>query len=115
MTLQWLPVLAVVGVLAGCAGGTSGQGGSGQPSGAGQAPAHPSATQRALDRLATRCTEPKDRLSAFADFAVDDLAKHNIHETRLSVLRHLTQSIPAGQRVNCQSVAATYLVLREGH
>ena len=70
--------------------------------------------QAALDALAPHCTQPVSDVAAIVHTTLDDLRKNGIRdETELSVLQHLAASVPAGQRMDCQGVAAAYLVLRE--
>lgn len=69
-----------------------------------------------LGQLDGKCTQDETQIAALADAGYQDLETHGItDETRLSVLLHLYLSIPAGSpRMDCQSVLAAYLTLREG-
>lgn len=71
--------------------------------------------QHALDALAPKCTQDEYHIAALAHGTLEDLQKNGVtDETELSVLQHLNGSVPAGApRMDCQSVAAAYAVLRE--
>ena len=53
--------------------------------------------------------------ASLGDAGYSDLVKNGVtDETRLSVLRHLDQSIPAGLgKTDCAGMLSAYLVLRE--
>jgi hypothetical protein len=70
----------------------------------------------ALDQLQQVCTQDRVRLAGFGDSGFSDLVKNGVlDETRLTVLQHLFASIPpSGSKIDCQSVLAVYLILREG-
>jgi hypothetical protein len=73
-----------------------------------------SAYVSALDALGSLCTQDRVAVAGMADFGYNDLEKNGVKdETRLTVLHHLAESIPAGQKTDCQGVMAAYLVLRE--
>lgn len=72
--------------------------------------------QHALDALAPKCTQDEEHLAALANGTFEDLRKNNVtDESELSVLQHLSASVPKGAKTDCQSVAAAYAVLREQH
>lgn len=72
--------------------------------------------QAALGVLDAECTQDETHIAALANAGYQDLVKNGItDETRLSVLRHLADSIPpGGAPVDCAGVLSAYLVLREG-
>lgn len=70
--------------------------------------------QKALDAWAARCTERPEQLAGYAYATVEDLRKNGVtDETEYSALVHLKDSIPAGTKMRCDDVAASYLALRE--
>ena len=69
--------------------------------------------QAALDKLIPKCTQDEERIAALGWAGHEDLVKNGITESGLSVLGHLDESVPAGQRMDCQGVLAAWLVLRE--
>ena len=71
--------------------------------------------QHALNALGSLCRQSESDVAGLVNATLDDLRKNGVRdETELSVLQHLTQAVPAGQRTDCQSVAAAYAVTREG-
>ena len=76
----------------------------------------PSSYQTVLDVLKPKCKQTPKQLAAFAYAMVQDLQKNGVNdETDYSALVHLNQSIPAGTgKMDCQDIAAAYLVEREG-
>lgn len=75
-----------------------------------------SAYQRALDALAPKCTQDRQRIAGIGNATLQDLQKNGVtDESELSVLQHLNDSLPAGSpRTDCVSIAAAYATLREG-
>ena len=71
--------------------------------------------QAALDALGPKCTQDEAHIASLGDAGYSDLVKNGVtDETRLSVLRHLDQSIPAGLgKTDCAGMLSAYLVLRE--
>jgi len=71
--------------------------------------------QAALDALAPKCTQDETHIAGLGDAGYNDLVKNGINdETRLTVLQHLDQSIPASLgKTDCTSMLSAYLVLRE--
>ena len=70
--------------------------------------------QKALDAWAARCTEKPEQLAGYAYATVEDLRKNGVtDETEYSALVHLKDAVPAGVKMKCEDVAASYLVLRE--
>lgn len=70
--------------------------------------------QQVLDTWADRCKENPEQLAGYAYATVDDLKKNGIKdETEYSALVHLKDATPAGVKMKCEDVAASYLVLRE--
>jgi hypothetical protein len=69
----------------------------------------------ALDRLQPTCTQDRVRIAGLGDAGLTDLQKNGIRdETRLTVLQHLRDSMPASaEKMDCAGVLAAYLVLRE--
>jgi hypothetical protein len=69
----------------------------------------------ALNALQPACTQDRAGIAGLGDAGLTDLEKNGIRdETRLTVLQHLRDSIPAsGGRTDCAGVLAAYLVLRE--
>jgi hypothetical protein len=77
---------------------------------------HPVADyQAALDALAPKCTQGETYIAGLGDAGYKDLVKNGVtDETRLSVLQHLDQSIPASLgKTDCTSMLSGYLMLRE--
>jgi hypothetical protein len=71
--------------------------------------------QAALDALAPKCTQDEVHIAGLGDAGYQDLVKNGINdETRLTVLQHLDQSIPASiGKTDCAGMLSGYLVLRE--
>lgn len=70
--------------------------------------------QAALDAWAARCNEGPEQLAGYAYATVEDLRKNGVtDETEYSALVHLKDAVPAGMKMKCEDVAASYLVLRE--
>jgi hypothetical protein len=71
--------------------------------------------QAALDALAPKCTQDAVHIAGLGDAGYQDLVKNGItDETRLTVLQHLDQSIPASiGKTDCAGMLSGYLVLRE--
>lgn len=71
--------------------------------------------QAVLDALAPKCTQDEYHIAALGYSGYNDLAKNGVHdETRLTVLQHLDQSIPASLgKTDCVGMMAAYLTLRE--
>jgi len=68
----------------------------------------------ALDALVPKCTQNRVGIAGIADAGFTDLQSHGITtDDRLTVLQHLSDSVPAVGPVDCQGVMAAYLVLRE--
>jgi 3-oxoacyl-ACP reductase-like protein len=88
-------------------------GSSGAP--AASAPTYSTAEQAALDALHPGCTQDDATLDRFANNALGLLEKAGIHdETKLTVLQHLRQSIPASSpSMDCQQMLGAYVTLRE--
>lgn len=72
--------------------------------------------QTALDALAPKCTQDQATIAGLGDAGYNDLVKNGVtDETRLSVLQHLNDSIPASLgKTDCTGMLSAYLVLREG-
>lgn len=70
----------------------------------------------ALDRWQAKCTEDRVTVAGYADFAYRDEQKNGGDDSsRLSVMQHLTRSVPASVApIDCSGVTAAYLVLVEG-
>ncbi len=68
----------------------------------------------ALDQLQPKCTQDRGGIAGLADAGQSDLSSHGITETRLDVLHQIASSVPATTQVDCQSVLAAFLLLREG-
>lgn len=73
------------------------------------------AYQAALDALGPKCTQDEAHIAGLGDAGYQDLVKNGVtDETRLTVLQHLSDSLPAGMgKTDCASVLSAYLVLRE--
>jgi hypothetical protein len=71
--------------------------------------------QAALDALAPKCTQDVAHIAGLGDAGYQDLVKNGItDETRLTVLQHLSDSIPASLgKTDCTGMLSAYLVLRE--
>ena len=71
--------------------------------------------QAALDALGPKCTQDQAFIAGLGDTGYRDLVKNGVtDETRLSVLQHLSDSIPASLgRTDCTGILSGYLVLRE--
>jgi hypothetical protein len=71
--------------------------------------------QAALDALGPKCTQDEAHVAALGNAGYEDLIKNGVNdETRLSVLKHLSDSIPASLgRTDCVGILSGYLVLRE--
>jgi hypothetical protein len=70
--------------------------------------------QSALDSIAPHCTQSEDEVAALTASSHDDLIKNGVSESYLSVLKHVGYSIQdLNNPVDCQSMFAAYLVLRE--
>jgi hypothetical protein len=71
--------------------------------------------QAALDALGPKCTQDAAHIAGLGDAGYKDLVKNGVtDETRLTVLRHLSDSIPASLgRTDCAGILSGYLVLRE--
>lgn len=69
----------------------------------------------ALDNWAADCTETRTDAAGIVDATYSDEMKHRGPDTsRLEVMQHLTNSVPASAApTNCASIAAAYLVLVE--
>jgi hypothetical protein len=74
-----------------------------------------SSYQAAVDALAPKCTQDEVHIAGLGDAGYKDLIKNGItDETRLSVLQHLSDSIPASLgKTDCTAMLSAYLVLRE--
>ena len=68
-----------------------------------------------LDRIPVDFRPRIDEILGLSAAGYSDLEQNSIHdETRLTVLQHLRDSIPSGSfKLDCRSVLAAYLVLRE--
>jgi hypothetical protein len=73
------------------------------------------AYSQALDAWQAKCTEDRSTVAGYVDFAYRDETKHGVLESsRLSLMRHLSDSVPANiAPTNCRSATAAYLVLVE--
>lgn len=71
--------------------------------------------QAALDALGPKCTQDEAHVAGLGNAGYEDLAKNGVNdETRLSVLKHLSDSIPSSLgRTDCVGILSGYLVLRE--
>lgn len=71
--------------------------------------------QAALDALGPKCTQDESHIAGLGDAGYADLVKNGVTgETRLTVLQHLDESIPAGLgKTDCAGMLSAYLVLRE--
>lgn len=71
--------------------------------------------QAALDALGPKCTQDEAGIAGLGDAGYQDLEKNGVtDETRLTVLQHMSDSIPASMgRTDCASILSAYLVLRE--
>jgi hypothetical protein len=131
-------VLALVLLPAGCVAyfAVKGQNGNAPAAVASAAPAPPSSAQAspaqvladldgdtrpvadyqaALDALGPKCSQDAAHIAGLGDAGYKDLVKNGVtDETRLTVLQHLADSIPASLgRTDCVSILSGYLVLRE--
>lgn len=72
--------------------------------------------QAALNALAPKCTQDEVHIAGLGDAGYKDLVLNGVtDETRLTVLQHLDQSIPASVgKTDCTGMLSAYLVLREG-
>lgn len=72
--------------------------------------------QRVLDQLTPKCTEDEYRVASLVYASLDDLQKNGVRGgTEYSTLRGINDSVPAGSpRMECQQIAAAWLVLQEG-
>jgi hypothetical protein len=81
-------------------------------------PSDPLAAQfgAALDDLSGKCQEPRDRLPGMVIIVHDDMAKRGVSEAHLSILQHVSASIPdelvADGPTRCADIFAAYFVLR---
>jgi hypothetical protein len=68
-----------------------------------------------LNQLQAACTQDRAGIAGLGDAGLADLQKNGIRdETRLTVLQHLRDSIPASAgRTDCAGILTAYLVLRE--
>jgi hypothetical protein len=68
----------------------------------------------ALAQLATQCQEPRDMLSNYAVVTHDEMTARGVDESYLSILQHVSASIPASMRLKmtCAEVFAAYATLR---
>jgi hypothetical protein len=73
--------------------------------------------QSALDSLKPLCTENEATLAGEIWGSWKDLVDNQVtDETNLSLISHITQSIPSDSTpTDCRGVMAAYLVLREPH
>lgn len=73
------------------------------------------AYQAALNALAPKCTQDETHIAGLGDAGYKDLVQNGVKdETRLSVLQHLDDSIPASMgKTDCTGILSAYLVLRE--
>lgn len=72
--------------------------------------------QSALDSLKPLCTEDEATLASEIWASWKDLKSNGVSdETILSLMAHITQSVPSGGAAptDCRGVMAAYLVLRE--
>ncbi|MFF4735882.1 hypothetical protein ACFY2W_08315 [Streptomyces sp. NPDC001262] len=70
----------------------------------------------AFKALSSRCMEQDVRLGNVVGAVLGLLQKGGVRdENRLTVMQHLTDSIPAGSRMGCADVGAVYVTLRTGH
>lgn len=71
--------------------------------------------QAAIDALRPKCTQDAMAIAGLGDAGYQDLVKNGVtDETRLTVLQHLSNSIPASMgKTDCTSILSAYLVLRE--
>jgi hypothetical protein len=73
------------------------------------------AYQSLLNEWSAKCTQDQDTLAGYVYGGLQDLQKNGIRsETEFKILAELNRSTPAGTAADCKSVAAAYLVLREG-
>lgn len=73
------------------------------------------AYQAALDALGPKCTQDEVHIAGLGDAGYQDLVKNGVtDETRLTVLQHMDDSIPASLgKTDCAGILSAYLVLRE--
>ena len=81
----------------------------------GLASSDPAAYATAFAALLPRCQESQDLVAQYVSNTLGVLQKSHItDETRLTVMRHLTDSIPASAGpMKCLQVAAAYATLRQ--
>jgi hypothetical protein len=69
----------------------------------------------ALDSLETKCKEQRTLLGDYAEKANELLGKSGDDESRLSIMRHVSKSVPsAAPKMPCSDVFAAYVTLRQG-
>jgi hypothetical protein len=70
--------------------------------------------QSALDALSPSCTESESRLADISLIIHDELAKHAIDESYLSILQNVQKSASVlSAPTRCADLFAAYAVLRE--
>jgi hypothetical protein len=67
----------------------------------------------AFKTLSSRCQEQGVKLGNEVGAILGLLQKGNVtDETRLTVMQHVAQSIPPGQKMGCADIGAAYVTLR---
>lgn len=69
---------------------------------------------KAFKTLSGRCNEQGVGLGNEVGAVLKLLEKQVHDETRLTVMQHMAQSIPAGQKMKCSEVGGAYVTLRAG-
>jgi hypothetical protein len=73
----------------------------------------PAAYDAAFKTLSSRCQEQGVSLGNEVGAILGLLQKSNVtDETQLSVMQHVAQSIPPGQKMGCADIGAAYVTLR---
>jgi hypothetical protein len=71
------------------------------------------AYDKAFTTLSGRCKEKGVGLANEVGEVLKLLKESGVHdETRLTVMQHMTQSIPAGQKMSCADIGGAYVTLR---
>lgn len=82
---------------------------------AGVSPDSQAAYDAAFKTLSSRCREQGVKLGNEVGAILELLQKGNVtDETQLTVMQHVAQSIPPGQKMGCADIGAAYVQMRTG-